>query len=263
MTSSGSMVDEAVTTGRSNLQRSRLLQLPKELLLTIWEFTLAESNPIPFLETQQFDKNDLAINNSRTASRWRWYTPPLLQVCQTCRVEGLPVFYSNNTFVLRHEPVLDDYQQAYTLFKKYWQYLMRVTDFGIEYQLPSSNIFLLRGQREKVCDEYRFRFTSDASPSHQRPLTALEASETDNCLCMIDSIIDRRQYSTLMDYTEAMIAFLASFAEKMSKNELRVLRHCGQCGKKMVEQKPRQPGWLEVLPASIPMQDSAESDMNI
>jgi hypothetical protein len=263
MTSSDSMV-EAVTTDRSNIvQRSQLLQLPKELLLTIWEFTLAENNPIPFLETQSFDKDDLAINNRRTTSRWRWYTPPLLQACRTCRVEGLPVFYANNTFVLRHEPVLDDYHQAYALFKNHWQYLMRVIDFGIEYQLPSSNTFLLRGQREKVSEGYRFRFTSDASPSHQRPLTALEASETDNCLCMIDSIIDRRQYSTLMDYTEAMIAFLASFAEKMSKNELRVLRCCGQCGKRMVEQKPRQPGWVEVLPASIPMHDSAESDMNI
>jgi hypothetical protein len=80
---------------------------------------------------------------------------------------------------------------------------------------------------------------------------------------MIDSIIDRRQYSTMMDYTEAMIAFLASFAEKMSNNELRVLRYCGQCNKKMVEQKPRRPEWGEVLPASIPMQDSAESDVNI
>jgi hypothetical protein len=264
MTSTGSMI-EAVPTAGSNIiiQRSQLLQLPKELLLTIWEFTLAETNPITFLETHTFDKDEPTINNVRTTSRWRWYTPPLLQVCRTCRVEGSPVFYGNNTFVLRHEPVLDDYQQAYTLFKKHWQHLMRVTDFGIEYQLPSSNVFILRGQREKDCDGYRFRFTSDAAPSHQRPLTALEASETDNCLCMIDSVIDKRQYPTLMDYTEAMIAFLASFSEKMSKNELRVLRPCGQCGKRMVEQKPRQPAWLEVLPASIPMQDSAESDMNI
>jgi hypothetical protein len=263
MTSTGSMVEAVTTAGSNIIQHSQLLQLPKELLLTIWEFTLAESNPIPFLETRPFDNDGPAINNDRSTSRWRWYTPPLLQVCHICRAEGLPVYYANNTFVLRHEPEFDDYQQAYTLFKKYWQRLMRVTDFGIEYKLPSSNVFLLRGQREKVCDEYRFRFTSDAAPSHQRPLTAMEASETDNCLCMIDSIIDKRQYSTLMDYTEAMIAFLASFAEKMSKNELRVLRYCGQCGKRMVEQKPRQPGWLEVLPASIPMQESAESDMNI
>lgn len=257
------MVKAIPTGGNTVLQSSQLLQLPKELLLTIWEFTLAESNPIPFLETHTFDKDELSGNNSRPASRWRWYIPPLLQACRTCRVEGLPVFYGNNTFVLRHEPVIDNYQQAYGLFKNYWQYLMRVTDFGIEYKLPSSNVFILRGQRENVGDKYTFRFTSDAAPLHQRPLTELEASETDNCLCMIHSIITKRQYSTLMDYTEAMIAFLASFAEKMSKNELRVLRHCGQCGKRMVEQKPRRPAWDEVLPASIPMQDSAESDMNI
>jgi len=261
MTSSGSTFEVVPSAGSNIVQRSRLLQLPKELLLTIWEFTLAENNPIPFLETHSFDKRDPA--NNHTPPRWRWYTPPLLQVCQTCRVEGLPVFYGNNIFVLRHEPILFDYHQAYALFKKYWHHLMRVTEFGIEYQLPSSNVFLLRGQRERTGDGYRFRFTSDASPSHQRPLTALESSETDNCLCMIDSIIDRRQYSTMMDYTEAMIAFLASFAEKMSNNELRVLRYCGQCNKKMVEQKPRRPEWGEVLPASIPMQDSAESDVNI
>ena len=80
---------------------------------------------------------------------------------------------------------------------------------------------------------------------------------------MIGSIIGKRQYSTLMGYTEAMIAFLASFAEKMSKNELRVLRQCEQCGKRMIEQKPRRPGWDEVLPASIPMHDSLESDVDI
>jgi hypothetical protein len=263
MVPANSMV-EAVPTGGSNIiQRSRLLQLPKELLLTIWEFTLAESNSVPFFETHSSNKDEPAGNSNRTILRWRRYTPPLLQACHICRVEGVPVFYANNTFILRHEPVFDDYQQAYALFKKYWQNLMMVTDFGIEYKLPSSNVFLLRGQREKISDGYRFRFTSDAAPPHQRPLTALEASETDNCLCMIDSIIGKRQYSTLMGFTEAMVAFLASFAEKMSKNELRVLRHCGQCGKRMVEQKPRRPEWVDVLPAAMPMHDSAESDINI
>jgi len=258
------MVGAGPEGGSNIVQRSQLLQLPKELLLTIWEFALAESNPVPFFETHSSSsENEPAGGSNRTRSRWRWHIPPLLQACQTCRVEGLPVFYANNTFILRHEPIFDDYQQAYALFKNYWSYFLLVTDFGIEYKLPSSNVFLLRGQREKISNEYGFHFTSDAAPPHQRPLTALEDSETDNCLCMIGSIIGKRQYSTLMGYTEAMIAFLASFAEKMSKNELRVLRQCEQCGKRMIEQKPRRPGWDEVLPASIPMHDSLESDVDI
>jgi hypothetical protein len=75
---------------------------------------------------------------------------------------------------------------------------------------------------------------------------------------MIKSMIKKRRYATICDFTDAMIAFLASFAEKMSKNELRVLRYCGECGKKMVEQKPR----LEELPPpliSMPMMSSMQS----
>jgi hypothetical protein len=71
-------------------------------------------------------------------------------------------------------------------------------------------------------------------------------------------MIKKRRYATIREFTDAMIAFLASFAEKMSKNELRVLRYCGECGKKMVEQKPR----LEELPPpliSMPMMSSMQS----
>jgi hypothetical protein len=228
-------------------QRSHLLQLPKELQLTIWEFALAEQDPIPFFTTKSHKTADQSENRNRGRKRLRWYIPPLLQTCHTCRIEGIPVFYTSNMFILQHKPIFDDYQHANNMFRRYRQYLTLITDFGIEYKLPSSNAFLLRGQRKLVQDGYMFEFSSDAAPSHQRPLTALEASETDSCLCMIKSMIKKRSYSTAADYTDAMIAFLASFGEKMTKNELRVLRHCGECGKKMVEQKPRRPDWGELM----------------
>jgi len=244
---------------QANSPRSRLLQLPKELQLNIWEYALAEQDPIPFFTT---GSPQTTGNPRRSRSKTlRWYIPPLLQTCRTCRIEGLPVFYASNIFILEHEPIFDDYQKAYTLLKQYWHHLALITDFGIEYKLPSSTTFLLRGQRRLIDNEYTFEFTSDAAPSHQRPLTALEASETDSCLCMIKSMIKKRAYATVREYTDAMIAFLAAFAEKMARNELRVLRYCSECGKKMVEQKPRRLGWddLPQPPISMPMQSSMQS----
>jgi hypothetical protein len=239
------------------IRQSRLLQLPKELQLSIWEFALAEHDPIPFFatdETQIKDHPRSSINR-----RLKWYIPPLLQTCRTFRIEGLPVFYSSNIFILQHGPIFDDYQHAHTLFRRYWHHLTLITDFGIEYKLPSSNTFLLRGQRRLIDDGYTFDFSSDAAPSHQRPLTALEASETDSCLCMIKAMVKKRLYATVCDFTDAMIAFLAAFGEKMTKNELRVLRFCGDCGKKMVEQKPRRPRWEDLPPVLMPMHSSLES----
>jgi hypothetical protein len=242
---------------QANSPHSRLLQLPKELQLNIWEYALAEHDPIPFFTT----KAPQITDNSRRRSgpeTLRWYTPPLLQTCRTCRIEGLPAFYASNTFILQHEPIFDNYEQAHILLNRYWHHLTLITDFGIEYKLPSTTTFLLRGQRRLIDNEYTFEFTSDAAPSHQRPLTALESSETDSCLCMINSMTKKRRYATNREFTDAMIAFLAAFAEKMSKNELRVLRYCGECGKKMVEQKPR----LEELPPpliSMPMMSSMQS----
>jgi hypothetical protein len=250
--------------GRSDeepyIPRSRLLQLPKELQLSIWEFALAEHDPIPFFTagSSQIIDHSRSLNNIRL----KWYIPPLLQTCRTCRIEGLPVFYESNIFILQHEPIFDDYQHAHTLFRRYWQHLTLITDFGIEYKLPSSNTFLLRGQRRLVDNGYTFDFSSDAAPSHQRPLTALEASETDSCLCMIKAMIKKRRYTTICDFTDAMIVFLAAFGEKMTKNELRVLRFCGDCGKKMVEQKPRRPRWEDLPPISMPMHSSLESMMS-
>lgn len=241
-----------------NVQQSRLLQLPKELQLTIWEFVLLEPDPISFFETKAITEEIEQGKVSRRPSdpgkalKLKWYTPSLLQTCHACRVEGASILYSGNTFVLRHESTLSAYQQAFSLFKRHWQHLLLVTDFGIEYQLPSLTTFILHGRRVLVDDRYTFRFTSDASPSHQRPLTAQEASETDTCLCMIESTVKNRRFSSTIDCTDAMIAFLASFGEKMCKNELRVLRHCGQCGKKMVEQKPRQLEWIDVPIVSMP-----------
>jgi hypothetical protein len=210
--------------GRSDeepyVPRSRLLQLPKELQLSIWEFALAEHDPIPFFTagSSQIIDHSRSLNNIRL----KWYIPPLLQTCRTCRIEGLPVFYGSNIFILQHEPIFDDYQHAHTLFRRYWQHLTLITDFGVEYKLPSSNTFLLRGQRRLV----------------------------DN------------GYTTICDFTDAMIAFLAAFGEKMTKNELRVLRFCGDCGKKMVEQKPRRPRWEDLPPISMPMHSSLESMMS-
>lgn len=238
-----------------DIQPSRLLQLPKELQLVIWEFTLAESDAIPFFTTES--SQDATDSNNRSSKRLRWYTPPLLQTCHFCRIEGTPVFYTINTFILPSYPLFDDYSQAHALLSKYHHYLVLVTEFGIEYKLPSSSTFLLRGRRRRVCNSYTFDFSSDAASSHQRPLTALEASETDSCLCMINSMIKERRFSTVIDYTNAMIAFIASFAEKVSKNELRVLRYCEDCGKKMVEQKPRRPTW-EDLPLTMPLHESIE-----
>lgn len=244
---------------QANSPRSRLLQLPKELQLNIWEYALAEQDPIPFFTTES---PHIRGNSRRLGPKTlRWYIPPLLQTCQTCRIEGLPAFYASNIFILEHEPIFDDYQQAHTLFKRYRHHLALITDFGIEYKLPSSTTFLLHGQRKLLDNEYTFEFTSDAAPCHQRPLTALEASETDSCLCMIKAMIKKRRYATIREYTDAMIAFLAAFAEKMAKNELRVLRFCGECGKKMVEQKPRRPRWEDLpLPRiSMPVQSSMQS----
>jgi hypothetical protein len=244
----------------NNSPRSRLLQLPKELQLNIWEYALAERDPIPFFTTTS---PHIAGNSRRSGPKTlRWYIPPLLQTCRTCRIEGLPAFYASNIFILQHEPIFENYQQAQTLFKRYWHHLLLINNFGIEYKLPSSNTFLLRGQRKLVDNEYTFEFVSDAAPSHQRPLTELEASETDSCLCMIKLMIKKRRYATIHEYTDAMIAFLAAFAEKVSKNELRVLRYCGECGKKMVEQKPRSPRWEDLTPpppVSMPMQSSMQS----
>lgn len=76
---------------------------------------------------------------------------------------------------------------------------------------------------------------------------------------MIKAMIKKRRYATIGEFTDAMIAFLASFAEKMSRNELRVLRHCRECGKKMVEQKPRLEEVLPPLPVSMPLQSSMQS----
>ena len=241
--------------------RSRLLQLPKELQLNIWEYALAEHDQIPFFTMGS--SQTTGSNSSRRShpKALRWYIPPLLQTCRTCRLEGLPAFYASNIFILEHEPIFDDYQQAHAMFKRYWDYLVLIPHFGIEYKLPSSTTFLLHGQRRLIDNEYTFDFTSDAAPTHPRPLTALEASETDSCLCMIKSMIKKRRYATIREYTDAMIAFLAAFAEKMAHNELRVLRYCGECGKKMLEQKPRRPRWedLPPPPISMPMQSSMQS----
>ena len=244
----------------SSSPRSRLLQLPKELQSNIWEYALIEQDPIPFFTTG----SPHTPGNSRRScpKTLRWYIPPLLQTCRTCRIEGLPVFYASNLFILEHEPIFDDYDQALTLFERYWHHLASFSDFGIECKLPSSTTFLLRGQRKLLDNGYAFEFTSDAAPSHQRPLTALEASETDSCLCMIKSMIKKRRYATIREYANVMIAFLAAFAEKMARNELRVLRCCGECGKKMVEQKPRRPRWEDLdppPPISMPMQSSIQS----
>lgn len=246
-------------TGRSQdedatYSPNRLLQLPKELQLNIWEYALAEQDPIPFFTTKSYKAEDQSENRNRPNKRLRWYIPPLLQTCRTCRIEGLPAFYTSNIFILQHKPIFDDYPQAHVIFQQYRQYLSLITEFGIEYKLPSSNAFLLRGQRRLVDNEYKFEFSTDAAPSHQRPLTALEASETDSCLCMIKSMIKKGSYSTVADYTDAMIAFLASFGEKMAKNELRVLRHCGECGKKMVEQKPRRLSWGDLMFGAAPLE---------
>ena len=240
---------------------SRLLQLPKELQLSIWELALAEQDHIPFFTTEP-SQDEIRRFGSRSKKRIRWYIPPLLQTCRTCRIEGAPVLYASNLFILRHEPFFEDYQQAHALFRRYWHRLRFITDFGIEYKLPSSNTFLLRGRRRLIDNEYAFEFSSDAAPSHQRPLTALEASETDSCLCMVKSMIKKRRYATTHDFTDAMIAFLAAFGEKMTRHELRVLRHCGECGKKMVEQKPRRPRWddeEDLPPISMPMHSSMQS----
>jgi len=242
----------------ANSPRSRLLQLPKELQLNIWEFALAEHDPIPFFTTGSSQITGSNPRRSRPKTL-RWYIPPLLQTCRTCRIEGLPAFYASNIFILQHQPIFDDYEQAHTSFERYWHYLALITDFGIEYQLPSTTTFLLRGQRKLIDNEYTFEFTTDAAPSHQRPLTALEASETNSCLCMIKSMIKKRRYATVRESTDAMIAFLAAFAEKMSRNELRVLRYCGECGKRMVEQKPRLEEVLPPLPISMPLQSSMQS----
>lgn len=243
-------------------QRSRLLELPKELQLTIWGYALAEQHPIPFFQTKK-PSHTTEQSESRHKTSLRWYIPPLLQTCHACRSEALPVLYASNMFILQHEPIFDDYQQAHDMFRRHWQYLTLITEFGIEYKLPSSNAFLLRGQRILFNDGYIFEFHSDAAPSHQRPLTALEASETDSCLCMIKSMIKKRAYSTVAEYTNAMIAFLASFGEKMAKNELRVLRYCGECGKKMVEQKPRRPRWEELLLGTTPSASGFYADPSV
>ena len=82
----------------------RLLQLPKELQLIIWEFALIEPDAVPFFTTETMERRD--TKNSSDKKCLRWNTPSLLQVCHSCRVEGISIFYSNNLFVLRHEQAL-------------------------------------------------------------------------------------------------------------------------------------------------------------
>lgn len=154
-------------------------------------------------------------------------------------MEGIPIFYSNNTFVLRHGAAFRKYDEMKSLFQEYWTYLLLIKCFGIEYRLPSGTAFLLQGHRKLTQGEYSFHFEFDAAPSQQRPLAALEFWETDVCLCIIEASVQQRHYPTLEGHTRAMIAFLACLGEKISNNELRVQRHCRDCGKGMLEQKPR------------------------
>ena len=113
----------------SSSPRSRLLQLPKELQLNIWEYALTEQDPIPFFTT---GSPHTPGNPRRSRPKTlRWYIPPLLQACRTCRIEGLPVFYASNIFILEHEPIFDDFDQAHNLFERYWHHLASITDFGM------------------------------------------------------------------------------------------------------------------------------------
>lgn len=218
---------------------SLLLNLPKELQLTIWEYVLIEPEPIPFFEVQSIAVSDNPVQACPLQHRLRWTVPALLQTCHSARVEGIRIFYSNNTFVLQQGVPLGPYEEIKTLFQKSWDRLLYVKHFGVEYKLPSTTVFLLLGHRKLTQDKYTFLFEYDAAPSQQRPLAALEFWETDVCLCVIEASIQKRHYSALADYTKAMVAFLASFGEMISNNELRVLRHCANCGKRMLEQKPR------------------------
>ncbi|KAM0718591.1 hypothetical protein Q7P37_005661 [Cladosporium fusiforme] len=213
-----------------------LLLLPKELQLTIWEYVLIEPGPIPFFDVDCTSNPDDTIHRK---DRLRWTVPALLQTCRSSRIEGIPIYYSRNTFVIRHDSFLGSYEEVRALFERSWTNLLLVKCFGVEYRLQSGTAFLLQGHRITSKGVYSFQFEFDAALSHQRPLAAWEFWETDVCLCIIEASVQKRRYSALADYTRAMVAFLASFGEKIRNNELRVQRHCRECGKGMLEQKPR------------------------
>lgn len=216
-----------------------LLQLPKELQLIIWEFTLIEPDTVPFFTRKTTE--DTRLDDTSGTKGLRWNIPSLLQVCRSCRVEGTPIFYSNNLFVLRHERSLTDFDAIRALLERFEGYLSMVGDFGLEFEVSPSTMALLRGHKALDDRVYAFQFTSDAAPSHQRPLTAVQKAETDICFCHINASNHMRQYQTLSNCTRAMIGFLASFGAQLSQCELRVTRDCGRCEKKMLEQRTRQP----------------------
>lgn len=71
------------------MENSPLSRLPPELRNYIYELTLIE-------------RNDIKINKPRTCHNPSrvWKPPPLLQTCGQLRTEALPVYYSNNKFVV-------------------------------------------------------------------------------------------------------------------------------------------------------------------
>lgn len=221
-----------------NLPQSSLLRLPKELQLTIWEFALIEDHPIPLFHRRP--GLDTKEQTRQPSDSLQWNVPALLQTCQSIRAESTPIYYSNNTFILQDDLVLGSYEYTSSLLKNFLSYIELMSSFAIEYKLPSSTVFSLQGQRMLADGEYSLELHSEASTSHQRPLTFLETVETDMCLCTIRETVHKRHFSSTLGFTNAIIAFLSSFGEKMSEYELRVLRPCEYCGKRMIEQKPRQ-----------------------
>ncbi|CAK3821496.1 Hypothetical predicted protein [Lecanosticta acicola] len=83
---------------------SRLLSLPRELQLSIWEFAVIEDRPLHI--NCPCDSSYGGWTDAYYADREAWengdkhppWQPPLTRVCRAIRADALPIFYQHNRF---------------------------------------------------------------------------------------------------------------------------------------------------------------------
>ncbi|KAK4508578.1 hypothetical protein PRZ48_002317 [Zasmidium cellare] len=103
--------------------RSRLLDLPTELRLSIFEFALTSPTPtVTFrLDPYQLDTYTPALQ------------PPLTRVSRQLRAEILPIYYESNAFILHSEPPKSHDALAWLRCNEAYLPLLRKLTFWIRY----------------------------------------------------------------------------------------------------------------------------------
>lgn len=211
-------------------------KLPTELRLLVLEYALIEPDMVRFF-TDKGAPEPVGDNSFVTRNN----IPGLLCTSRVIRSEGLPLYYSCNTFLLGQNsswlypfPIYWPAQRL-DMIRPHWHLFTRV---AMEAQppecdrtaYPSLFTYIEFDKSTGSLEVY-----TDAKPKQPRPLTAEGAFTSDVCVCAQRSQARARLTRGAGNPGEVMIRAVQDFAQLKRTHVHRVRGRCEDCGKGMLQ----------------------------